>query len=263
MIVSKFLAVFVALLMAVPAAPGPDDAEAKKAFNRKIYNMKSGTRLYQKAIKKNGGARRYFRIYKIKKGSKVYKRMNGKSMPEGYDTSVLRYVKVIYRDFDGVKRIGELVVAKKIAGKVKRIFFRLYRSGYRFRSIRLIDDFFPGQFTDRQAAARAADDNSMDADNTSAFNYRNVLGTNSLSEHSYGTCIDVNPFENPYCFNRGGQWVAAENQVKSQAYCDRTPSASRPHMIQPGDEIVRLFEANGFRWLGYGQSMRDYQHFQY
>jgi len=261
---AKIAAALIALLAAAVLTAAPEEADAAtSAFNEKIRDMKSGTRLYKKGIKKNGGAYNYFRVYKIRKGSKVYKRMNGKSMPKGYDTSGLRYVKVIYRDFKGVKRIGELVVARRVAGKVKKIFYRLFKFGYRIRKMKLVDNYFPKKFTDRQAAARKADDNSMDADNTSAFNYRYVLGTTSLSAHSYGTCIDVNPFENPYCFNRGGRWVAASNQRKSQKYCNRTPSKDRKHMIHGGDFIVKRFRENGFRWLGFGSSMRDYQHFQY
>ena len=34
--------------------------------------------------------------------------------------------------------------------------------------------------------------------NTYAFNYRNVGGTNRLSNHAYGKAIDINPMQNPY-----------------------------------------------------------------
>ena len=41
------------------------------------------------------------------------------------------------------------------------------------------------------------DDASMEANNTSAFNDRNVVGTQSLSMHAYGAAIDINPVQNP------------------------------------------------------------------
>ena len=42
------------------------------------------------------------------------------------------------------------------------------------------------------------DDASMAADNTSAFNCREITGGGAYSNHSWGMAIDINPLENPY-----------------------------------------------------------------
>ena len=39
---------------------------------------------------------------------------------------------------------------------------------------------------------------SMEANNTSAFNYREVIGGGRLSNHAYGRAIDSYTFLNPY-----------------------------------------------------------------
>ena len=38
----------------------------------------------------------------------------------------------------------------------------------------------------------------MAADNTSAFNFRVVAGSGTLSQHAFGRAIDINPVENPW-----------------------------------------------------------------
>jgi hypothetical protein len=45
-----------------------------------------------------------------------------------------------------------------------------------------------------------SDYDSIQADNTSAFNCRDATGAMRWSEHAYGEAIDVNPIENPYVF---------------------------------------------------------------
>lgn len=39
---------------------------------------------------------------------------------------------------------------------------------------------------------------SVEDDNTSAFNCRLAEGSKKYSKHSYGKAIDINPLENPY-----------------------------------------------------------------
>ena len=53
------------------------------------------------------------------------------------------------------------------------------------RSLRTVDEF------------GGSDDDSMAADNTSAFNCRDAVGGSGWSQHAYGKAIDVNPRENP------------------------------------------------------------------
>lgn len=98
----------------------------------------------------------------------------------------LRYVKVKYYGYDGKIRSGQLLVNKSIAKDTVEIFQELYDMQYPIESIRLIDDY------------GADDTKSMEANNTSAFNYRIVEGTSHLSKHAYGRAIDINPRVNPF-----------------------------------------------------------------
>lgn len=221
-----------------------------------VYKIKPGTVIKPSVIKKRGGGRRYFRIYKIKKGSRIYKRINGKTYRENPNISLsdLRYIRTLYHGFDGKVRTGEIIVNKSIAEDTKEVFYELYSIKYQIHKMRLVDDYWVkgGNGTD-------ADHKSMNDDNTSGFNYRVVAGTSSLSTHGYGRAIDVNPFENPWC-PRGRLY---QNQKASAAYADRgiNTGVRKPHMIFLDSDITKIFKAHGFRWLG-ETGTRDYQHFE-
>ena len=175
-------------------------------------------------------------------------RITGMSYPaEGEPCRVsyddLRYVRILYIDFDGVEQEGELMVHRKVAGDVIDIFYKLYKKQYPLASVKLVDDF--GQPGD--------DGNSMRANNTSAFCYRQVTGTAHLSWHSFGAAIDINPLQNPY-MNKGR--VSPE---EAREYLDRKDK--RPHMIDHSDYCYKVFIAHGWKWGGDWNGDKDYQHF--
>lgn len=217
-----------------------------------VYRIKPGTRITKDDLRKYGGASRYFQVYKIKEGDRVYKRIIGKSYRENPNIGLqdLRYIKTLYWDFDGKTRSGEIIVNQSIAKDTKEVFRELYRKKYQIRKMLLIDEYYT-----EGGAGTDADNASMNDDNTSAFNYRTVAGTNTISRHGYGLAIDVNPFENPWC--PGGK--VYPNQKASAEYADR--STVRPHMIFSDSDITKIFKKHGFRWLG-ETSTRDYQHFE-
>jgi len=152
----------------------------------------------------------------------------------------LRYLTVTYRGFDGVDHSGELVVAASVAPDVVEVFHRLYDNGFPLASLRLVDDF------------GGSDDQSMDADNSSAFNCRVVTGGGGFSEHSYGTAIDLNPVENPYL---SGDTVLP---AQGRQFLDRAPA---PGVITAGNEVVAAFASIGWTWGGTWSGPIDYQHF--
>ena len=122
------------------------------------------------------------------------------------------------------------------------IFEVLYNAKFPIEKMVLIDDY-------------DGDDNlSMADDNTSAFNYRNVPGTSTLSNHSYGVAIDINPLVNPY---------VRENDVmppEGQDFLDREDV--RPGMIIQGDVVYDSFISRGWTWGGDWETVKDYQHFE-
>ncbi len=152
----------------------------------------------------------------------------------------LRYVTVSHVTFDGTVATGELVVHADVADGVVGVFATLFAERYPVRSMRLVDDF-GGDDTD-----------SMDADNTSAFNCRAITGGTEWSEHAYGRAIDLNPVENPYVL---GRHVAPD---AGRGYADRP---DLPGVIHAGDVVVEAFAAAGWQWGGSWDSPVDYQHF--
>ena len=154
----------------------------------------------------------------------------------------LRYIKVTYWGFDDKNHIGELVVHEKVADEVVEIFKELYEAKFPIEKIKIIDEY-------------NADDNlSMDDNNTSSFNYRVVAGTKTLSKHSYGLAIDINPVQNPYI---KGQAIQPK---KGKKYTDR--SNIRKGMIVRGDVCYKAFVSRGWIWGGEWKTVKDYQHFQ-
>ena len=159
-----------------------------------------------------------------------------------FDYSFLSYLTITHVDFDGNRRIGNLIVAAEIAEEVLDIFREIYDYGFPIQRMRLID------FYGAQDYFSMADNNSV------AFNFRTIAGTNTLSRHAFGMAIDINPVQNPYI--RGGTvWPAA-----GRAYMDRADV--RPGMIVRGDVVYRAFTSRGWTWGGNWRSPRDYHHFE-
>lgn len=158
----------------------------------------------------------------------------------------LRYIRVLYYDFDGAVQEGELIVNAAIAEDAANVFRELYEICYPIEKIRLVDEY-------------GADDNrSMADNNTSAFNFRTIDGTNKLSNHAQGFAIDINPLYNPYVRTKNGvRQVLPENAVE---YADRTEN--NPYYIKQGDACYQIFKKYGFSWGGAWENAKDYQHFE-
>ena len=170
-------------------------------------------------------------------------RMQGKSMKDDASISFdeLRYLTLPYYDFEGHIKKGEMVCNKAISHDLLCIFRALFSRAYPIYSIRLVDDF------------NADDEASMQANNTSCFNYRTVAGTNTLSRHAFGMAVDINPLQNP-CVK------GSRIQPKTAAdYVDRDKDFL--HKIDEDDFCKEVFVSFGFTWGGDWRSMKDYQHF--
>lgn len=154
----------------------------------------------------------------------------------------LALVEVPYKNFDGENKVGEILVLKTLEKNVLRIFQRLVEIDFRIHSIILINEF-------------GGDDNkSMEANNSSSFNCRNITGTDRYSKHSYGVAIDINPVQNPF-ISENGKVLPKEGEK----FLDRDDV--RIGMIT--SEVVDIFSENGFSvWGGDWKSMKDYHHFE-
>jgi hypothetical protein len=154
----------------------------------------------------------------------------------------LRLLTVSHWGFDGRRRTGRLVVHETAASPLRTVFRRLYAARFPVRKIVPIDAYGGSDFQ------------SIEADNSSAFNCRRATGSSSWSEHAYGRAIDVNPIENPYTEN------GRVYHETSRPYVSRSPA--RKGMAVEGGALVRAFDAIGWGWGGrWTGSVKDYQHF--
>lgn len=153
----------------------------------------------------------------------------------------LRAIDIRHFGNDGAVHTGRLIVAANLAPGMVEIFRDLYEARFPIQRMEPIDKY-------------GGDDmKSIKANNTSAFNCREVTGGGGWSEHAYGRAIDVNPFVNPYV--KGSTVLPPE----AAPYTDR--SRKDPGMIHSDDAVVRAFAARGWSWGGYWSSLKDYQHF--
>jgi hypothetical protein len=172
-------------------------------------------------------------------------KMKGVSWHEGCPVapSELRMLTLAYRDFDGHEQTGRLVVNAAVAGEVAEIFRELHARKFPIERMQTVE------------AYGGNDDRSMEANNTSAFNCRDITGqVGKFSNHSWGRAIDLNPLTNPYV---KGAKVLPE---AGRAYLDR--SNDYKGGIASGGNVVELFKKRGWAWGGDWKDRQDYQHFE-
>ena len=197
-------------------------------------------------------ASKYFTVSKIE--DNVFQQIDGKSYVENNNIQRedLRYLKLLHYNYDHQLQVGELIVNKKIAKDCKKVFRELFAEEYEIASMYLIDRFWTGDSVD-------SDTNSIEHNNTSAFNYRVVPDTDRLSNHAAGFAIDLNPLQNPYVkYDSDGSF--AKYYKDMEKYTDRSQEGM--HMITHDDTAYKVFKKHGFTWGGDWNNSKDYQHFE-
>lgn len=156
----------------------------------------------------------------------------------------LNILHLSYYNFDGkIKKDGKMVVLDIISENVINIFNELFLMKFPISTILPIDKF------------NGSDEASMEANNTSCFNYRKISNKDLLSIHSYGLAIDLNPKQNPYYLNN--DIIKPKTDIK---YLLR-------ENIEKGMidlKVSKIFFKNGFSiWGGnWEKEYKDYHHFQ-
>ena len=178
----------------------------------------------------------------------IFTKMQGRSYKADctIDREELRYVHILHTGFDGETKEGELVVNKAIADDVLAIFEELYRAKYPIEKVRLVDEY------------GADDEASMSDNNSSAFNFRTISHTTTISKHGLGMAIDINPLYNPYVKTVNG--ALSIEPANAAVYVD--PSDDNPYRIDHDDLCYKLFTEHGFTWGGDWVHSKDYQHFE-
>lgn len=139
---------------------------------------------------------------------------------------------------------GALVVHADHVDDVILVFDRLFEAAFPIHAMAPVTDF------------DADDDASMAANNTSAFNCREISGRPGVwSQHSYGGAIDINPLVNP--------WVRG-SQVDPPAGADFVNRDQEvTGLVRAGDVVTEAFSEIGWGWGGDWSSTKDYQHFSH
>lgn len=148
-------------------------------------------------------------------------------------------IEVPYLSFGAHEQRGQLVVHQELAEEVITIFEELHKQRFPINKIVPL-------------VAYGWDDiASMEDNNTSAFNYRHIIATDLLSNHSLGRAIDINPLQNPYYALNGEVYPA-------RAVYD----PDEPGTLHKDSAAVSLFKEKGWNWLGDREKHKDYQHFE-
>lgn len=155
----------------------------------------------------------------------------------------LRLITLTFWGFDGKPHTdGQLVVRKTVTDDIVTVMEKLYEWRWPIKQMKLVD------------AYKGDDFDSIDVDNTSAFNCRPATGSSNWSNHAYGQAIDINPRENPYVTASGS--TAHQNAKKFT----KRPLKGKG-VINPGDRVVKAFAQVGWEWGGYWSGTKDFQHF--
>lgn len=142
---------------------------------------------------------------------------------------------------NGEHNQGELIVHADLAYEVVEIFKEIYECNFPIEKMRTIDYY------------NCNDKESMEDNNTSAFNYRLISGSRKLSDHSYGRAIDINPLLNPFVKRSTVEPEAGEKYIDRNNFQDG--------MIIQNDCVIRSFKKRGWEWGGDWKYAKDYQHF--
>ncbi|ELS04938.1 hypothetical protein Xen7305DRAFT_00046740 [Xenococcus sp. PCC 7305] len=140
---------------------------------------------------------------------------------------------------------GTLIVHRDVAKPLSEVFKELFDIKFPIQSMLPAYEF------------DGDDIKSMKANNTSAFNCRLVEDARKWSQHAYGKAVDINPLFNPYI---KGDVTLPESGRQYEARTCNEPN-NYPGMICVGSPVIKEFEKIGWKWGGYWNSLKDYQHF--
>ncbi len=150
----------------------------------------------------------------------------------------LSLINVKHWAFDGQLHQGQLIVHRGIEKDIIEIF-------------ELIEEMkFPIERVIPIVKYTWSDDMSMADNNSSAFNYRFISGTERLSHHAYGRAVDINPRLNPVFYDNGHLDPAGASY-----------NPEKPGTFFGNHPIVKEFLQRGWRWGGHFRAPLDYHHF--
>jgi hypothetical protein len=170
---------------------------------------------------------------------------------QGLSSGCPRYIKdrqrlitVKYFSFDGRIHQGQLVIDKDLIDDIEFAFEEALKEEFPINSV------IPISHADFRRNGMWDDDASMEANNSSGFNYRKITGGQNLSLHATGRAIDINPVQNPYI----------RNNVILPLYSFYDPEVSGT--LTNDSVIVKSLVSRGWVWGGNWTDLKDYQHLE-
>ncbi len=155
--------------------------------------------------------------------------------------STLELIRVEYVSFDGKLHSGQVVIHEPLVADIRGAFDLMRTVGFPIERAVPVERF------------GWSDDLSMEANNSSGFNYRLINGTDRPSWHAFGRAFDINPRLNP-CFEHGTDEYAIP--------VGATYDPCRPGTLTLNSEVVQYLEDRGWTWGGSWKVPKDLQHFQ-
>ena len=154
--------------------------------------------------------------------------------PEGLPTTeeqikpYLVYIEVPGKDKSGNTIKFKLQVHKDVATDVQNAFQKIYDSGFSVYT-------------------------------ASCYVWRNIAGSNTRSQHSYGLACDINYTEN-YCYYVDSSKPGGVGDICSAGYWK---PGEDPYSIPENSAVTQAFYDIGWGWGGNWNSKKDYMHFSY
>jgi hypothetical protein len=155
-----------------------------------------------------------------------------------------RLVTVKYYSFDHKIHQGQLVIDMDLVNDIEFAFEQALIEKFPIYSV------IPISHISFRKNGKWDDDLSMEANNTSAFNYRAITGGQNLSMHARGRAIDINPVQNPYI---NGRTILPPGSIYN---------ARIAGTLTGDNAIVRALLARGWSWGGNWTALKDYQHLE-
>ena len=155
-----------------------------------------------------------------------------------------RLINVKYYSFDNRIHQGQMVIDRDLADDIEFAFREALKEKFPVNSV------IPISHVSFRGNGLWDDNLSMEANNSSCFNYRTITGRQTISLHASGRAVDINPLQNPYI--RGNTVLP----VNSYYNPDVRGTLTRESII------VRSLLSRGWKWGGNWTSPKDYQHLE-
>jgi hypothetical protein len=168
--------------------------------------------------------------------------MTGKSWKPGCPVSLddLAAVEVRYFGFDNVAHTGTLVVNKRFATDVSKIFQELFAIHFPINKVSPWEIYGPDVYAEGDITVGFYCEKADDA-------------PDEWSGHAYGIAIDINPLDNPFRDAKKGWWPKSADK-----FGIRDKGRGK---ILSGNEAFQIFARHGWAWGGFYVGEPDYMHF--